>query len=52
METEELIKWIIGVLVIAVVVVGVYLFFKNQIYDFFKNLSVGTSSKLFIGLIK
>jgi hypothetical protein len=51
MEIEELIKWIIGILVIVVVVVGVYLFFKNQVIDFFKNLSVGTP-KIFTTLIK
>ena len=40
---DTLIKIIIGLIVVAAVVFGVYLIFKNQIIDFFKNLfsSVG-----------
>jgi len=52
MEIEELIKLIIGIFVVVIVIVGVSLFFKNQIFDFFKNLSVGTPAKIFMGLLK
>ncbi|MBI2044955.1 hypothetical protein HYT23_02770 [Candidatus Pacearchaeota archaeon] len=34
----QLIKIIIGVLVFAVVVLGLYFFFKNYILDFFNGL--------------
>lgn len=34
---EQLIKIIIGVLVVVVVVIGVYVFFRNYIFDFFKS---------------
>ncbi len=37
----QLIKIIIGVLVVVVVVLGVYLFFKNYVIDFFKNIPTG-----------
>src|SRR3990172_7102563 len=35
---ENLIKIIIGIIVFAVVIVGLYLFFKNYVIDFFKNM--------------
>ncbi len=41
METEQLIKLILGALVVVAVIVGVYFIFKNQIFDFFKGLSAG-----------
>lgn len=34
----QLIKIIMGVIVFVVVVFGVYLFFKNYVMDFFKNM--------------
>lgn len=37
----QLIKIIMGVLVVVVVVLGVYLFFKNYVIDFFKNIPTG-----------
>jgi hypothetical protein len=52
METEEIIKLIIGILVVAAIIVGVSVFFKNQIIDFFKGLSVGNPPKIFLVLIK
>lgn len=52
METDELIKLIIGALVVVAVVVGVGLFFKNQIIDFFKGLSFGNQATFFLALIK
>ena len=35
---SQLIKIILGVLVIVSVIIGISLIFKNQILDFFKNL--------------
>jgi len=52
LEIDELIKIIIAVLVIAVVVGGVYLIFKNQIFDFFKGLSGEETPAIFLSLIK
>jgi hypothetical protein len=49
---EQLIKIILGVLVIVAVAAGIYLIFKTQIIDFFKNLSVETPSGVFMALIK
>ncbi len=53
LEIDELIKIIIAILVIGVVVGGVYLIFKNQIFDFFKGLSVEDApAGIFLSLIK
>jgi len=45
---NQLIKIIIGVFVIAVVIIGLYFFFRNYITGFFKNLP-GTD--VFLGLL-
>lgn len=52
---ENLIKIILGILVFVAVVTGVYLVFKNNILDFFKNLGGNESSqsgRLVLSLIK
>ncbi|MCX6749604.1 MAG: hypothetical protein NTW17_02570 [Candidatus Pacearchaeota archaeon] len=49
---EQLIKIIIGTLVFVAVVLGVYLFFKNYVIDFFKNLGGNETAKLMLSLIK
>jgi len=51
-EIEQLIKIILGIFVVVAVCIGVYLFFKNQIIDFFKGLSVGKPSGFFMALVK
>ncbi len=51
-ETEQLIKIILGILVVVAVAAGIYLFFKNQIIDFFKNLSPEKPTEIFMMLIK
>jgi len=43
METEQLIKLILGALVVVAVLVGIYFVFKNQIFDFFKGLGAWVS---------
>ncbi|MEK6817670.1 MAG: hypothetical protein AABX80_02605 [Nanoarchaeota archaeon] len=43
LETGTLIKIILGIIVVVAVVGGLYLIFKNNVIDFFKNIfsSVG-----------
>ena len=48
---NQLIKIILGLVVIVVVITGLYFAFKNNIIDFFENLP-GNSSKLFLGLVR
>jgi hypothetical protein len=52
METDELIKLIIGAVVVVLIIIGVSLFFKNQVIDFFKGLSTGNKAGIFLALIK
>jgi len=49
---EQLIKIIIGVLVFVAVVLGIYLFFKNYVIDFFRNLGGNETAKIALSLIK
>ncbi len=48
---NQLIKIIIGVFVVVVVVVGLYLFFKGSILDFFENIIPGDVTKLVLYLL-
>ncbi len=48
---EQLIKIILGIFVVAVVVAGVFLFFKFNVIDFFKNVLGGEEYKI-IKIIK
>jgi hypothetical protein len=45
---ENLIKIIIGVLVVVAVAYGLYIFFTNNVIDFFKNTNVNTTKFLMI----
>ena len=47
---DQLIKIIIGVLVFVAVVLGAYLFFKENVINFFKMIFGG--EKIFLGLIR
>lgn len=52
---ENLIKIIIGVLVFVVVVLGIYFFFKENVIDFFNNISPDKTTEtgnIILGLIK
>jgi len=49
LTTGQLIKIILGILVVAVVVVGIYFFFKDYFIEFFKNMAGG--GEIFLGLI-
>ena len=48
----QLIKIIIGVFVVVVVVGGIYLFFKNYVIDFFKNIPTGNTTGVIYCLLK
>ena len=55
MTIEQLIKLILGILVFVAVVAGVYLFFRDSVIDFFKNLGGDETSQtgeLVLSLIK
>lgn len=49
---SKLIKIILAIVVVGVVVVGLFLFFKDHINDFFKNLAGGNETNLFLSLVK
>jgi hypothetical protein len=52
LTVEQLIKIILGIFVVVAVGIGVYLFFKNKIIDFFKGLSAENATGIFMVLIK
>lgn len=47
----QLIKLILGVLVFVAVVAGFYLFFKNNIFEFFRTENSTNVAKIVLGLI-
>jgi hypothetical protein len=47
---ENIIKIIVGVLVVAVVAYALYYFFTNHVIDFFKNMGVNTTAKFLMTL--
>ena len=49
---NQLIKIILGVFVVVAVVGGLYLFFKNSVIDFFKNIFGNNTAKLIFSLLK
>jgi len=51
-EIEQLIKILLGIFVVVVVVGGIYLIFRNQIFDFFKGLSAGKQMGIFLVMLK
>jgi len=48
---EQLIKIILGILVVIAVVIGIYFFFKEKIIDFFKGFSAENITGVFVILI-
>lgn len=46
---SQLIKIILGVIVVGAVLIGLYLFFKNQVLDFFNGFGENVS-KIFLVL--
>jgi hypothetical protein len=49
---NQLIKIILGIFVVVAVVGGLYLFFKNNVIDFFKNILGDNSTKFILFLLK
>ena len=49
---EQLIKIIIGVLVVVAVVLGVYMLFKNNVIDFFKNIGGESTTGIILDLLR
>jgi hypothetical protein len=49
---KELLEIILGAIVIMAVITAVALFFKDQVIAFFKGLTVGKPSGIFLALIK
>ena len=47
----QLIKIIIGVLVVVVVIYGLYVFFKDYVIDFFKNIG-GNSTRAILLILR
>ena len=45
-----LIKIILGILVVAAVAYGLYMFFSNNVNDSFKNIGINTSVKFLMTL--
>jgi hypothetical protein len=52
METEQLIKLILGLLVVAAVTIGVSVYFGSQVIGFFKGLSGSAPEVIYLGLLK
>ena len=50
LTTNQLIKIILGIVVVVVVVGALGFFFKENVIDFFENM-VGGSENLFLGLL-
>ena len=48
---ENIIKIIIGLLVVVAVSYGIYYFFSNNVIDLFRNVGVNSTGKLFIILV-
>lgn len=45
---ENIIKIIIGLVVVAVVAFGIYYFFKNNVIDLFRNFSSNNTAKFLV----
>lgn len=52
LSVANLIKIILALVVIVAVVYGVYKAITGGIFDVFKNIGFGNSTKLFLGLIR
>jgi hypothetical protein len=49
---ENLIKIIVGLVVVAVVAYGIYYFFTNNVIDLFKNFGTNNTAKFLMALLK
>jgi uncharacterized membrane protein (DUF485 family) len=51
LSISTIIKIILGVLVIAAVAYGLYVFFRNNVFDSFNNLGLDSSVDAFLALV-
>jgi hypothetical protein len=49
---DKLVLLILGAIVFVALIIGAYLFFKDQVIDFFKGFSTGKPAGMFLTLIK
>jgi len=53
LTVEQIIKLILGIFVVVAVIIGVYLVFKDKIFEFFNNIptnaSLGNFWRIFYG---
>jgi len=49
---SQLIKIILGVLVVVVVITGLYFVFKNYVLDFFKGFASNETNQIILGVLK
>ncbi len=47
----QLIKIIIGLIVFVAVVIGLYTFFKDSVFDFFNNIVGNETGKIILGIL-
>ncbi len=52
LTVPQLIKIIIGIAVVVVVILGLFLFFKEQVIDFFNNFIGEEPQKFFLSFLK
>jgi hypothetical protein len=50
--TNQLVKILLGLFVFVAVALGIYLFFKYNIIDFFKNLGGSEPAEAFLDFLK
>ena len=50
--SDNLVKIIMVVFIVAILAVALFLFFKNQVIDFFKNIIDVEPSKFILGILK
>jgi len=48
---NQLIKLIIGIVVVVAVVIGVYFVFKNNVLEFIKGIASGKPAEIMLSLI-
>lgn len=51
-SVDKLILIILGAIVFVALAIGVYFFFKDQVIAFFKGISIGKQTGIFLTLIK
>ena len=52
LTVNQIIKIILGLFVVVLVVLGIYVFLKEYVIDFFKNMAGGEPVVIIFGLLK